>query len=146
MTLTSRACAFDYSWCLLVNEKQDLSLISTLLLVSYVMLCSHVSLGTVWQQLKASLESYGLVKKVWEQLKSLSHLLLWNKHSSAVVQDLTPSFYNKTSLLCQNLMVRSFHKRNSNAPVIFDTLAFQLHFLWLQANCQQVSICSTSVV
>lgn len=65
--------------------------------------------GDSLTQLKTSLESYGLVKKVWGHLKSLSHLH-WNKYNSAMVQDLTPGSYYKISLLCQNLTVRPFHK------------------------------------
>lgn len=90
------ACVFGYSWCWLVNEKH-LALISTLLLVSCD-LCSHI----VWGQFDTT---EAIPRVLWTGQKNVRTAkvikphLLWGKHSSAVVQDMTPTFYNKMSFV-----------------------------------------------
>lgn len=81
---------------LAVNEKH-LALTSTSLLVSCD-LCSHI----VWGQFDTT---EAIPRVLWTGQKSgrtakvIKPHLLWGKHSSAVVQDMTPTFYNKISFV-----------------------------------------------
>lgn len=71
-------------------------------------------------------------------------------HSSAVVQDLTPSYYNKTIVCVCVCVLESngdiFSPKNSGCRVDFDTTVFQLNFLWLEVHCQYIKVCSICVV
>lgn len=138
-----RACAFDY---LVLASQWESSPFSHLYWWCRRW-CSVPIL--VWEQFDTT---EGIPRVLWtgqkivrtvEVVKSPSSLKHWT-HSEPV---LWFKIWHQGGFFCQNEPVRYFHERNnSNAPVISATLAFQLHSLWLQAPCEQVSVCPAHVV